>query len=230
MNPLLILSLLFLSASSFAQQVSNVKATQQGANVIITYDLGGNPNSAYYINLLMSKNGQEFGQPLRQIIGDVGNAKPGSNKQIIWNAEKELSFYNGNAIFRVEATSLAAPMPEPVEDELGKLTIISAKQTGSKITIKFTYTALRDAKASVLRYSDETYLIDGEGNKYGQDGGSFGNARIGDSTELVSELATQSKLIFDNILTSNSKIPKITIKIYSNGRHTYSFKNIPISK
>ncbi len=107
--------LLLVTLCSFAQQVQNVVATQQGTNVMVSYDLGGSPNNSYFVKLLMSKNGgQSFGQPLQYVTGDVGNAKAGTSKKIIWNAEKELSFYNGNAVFRVEAASLYAPMPPPV--------------------------------------------------------------------------------------------------------------------
>ena len=63
----------------FAQQVNNVKASQQGQNIVVTYDL--ETEQPCTINLFISTNGGNIWQgPLKQVQGQVGpNIKRGQN-------------------------------------------------------------------------------------------------------------------------------------------------------
>ncbi|MCF6359510.1 MAG: hypothetical protein L3J29_01970 [Cyclobacteriaceae bacterium] len=231
MNQFLTLFLFSLSITTFAQQVENVVATQQGTNVIITYDLDGSPNNAYYVKLLMSKNGQNFGQPLRHVTGDVGNAKAGSNKKIIWNAEKELSFYNGNAVFRVEATSLAAPMPPPTGNKPGLIRILKASQSDNKVNIVFTFSASNDGAIRIRDGLADSFIIDNRGIKAGVITGDFASDYLNKYVTVVEGIPIRGKMGFDKIAKNSSKIPMLAIKIqYKYVDYLYKFKNVPLSK
>ena len=102
-----IISFSILIVSSFriyAQQIQNVKATQQGSKVLVTYDLSDQSGRPYYVKLLMSKDGGvTFGDELKFVTGDVRNTKAGMGKKILWDAAKEISYFDGDAVFRGEA-------------------------------------------------------------------------------------------------------------------------------
>ncbi len=233
MKHTLALLLLLLSFTTFAQQVQNVVATQQGSSVVVNYDLAGSPNSSYFVKLLMSKNGgQSFSQPLKYVTGDVGNAKIGINKKIIWNAEKELTFFNGSAIFRVEATSLSAPMPPPVEDVPGMIEIIKLTRKGNKVYVDFMLTPSKDIKITISNNKNSTFIIDNLGSKASTSSGSFGNSNIGYySVSVIGKIPTRGKLVFENIIANSSKMPLLAITIkYNYEEYLYKFLNTPITK
>ncbi len=64
----------------FAQKVNNVEASQQGQNIVVTYDLEAEQPCT--INLFISTNGGTTWQgPLKQVEGQVGpNIKSGKKK------------------------------------------------------------------------------------------------------------------------------------------------------
>ena len=89
----------------YAQEVSNIQATQQAKNVIITYDLSG--EDKYEVEIFFTiDDGKTWQGPLKQVTGNVGKKQvEGFNKQIIWDvlAEgKEISTY---IQFKVVATN-----------------------------------------------------------------------------------------------------------------------------
>ncbi|MBP5557189.1 MAG: hypothetical protein J6X65_05765 [Bacteroidales bacterium] len=107
-----ILCLLMLCAiPAFAQNVSNVTATQQGKQIIITYDLDKTAN----ISVRVSTNGgRVYGMPLQKVTGHVGKRVPaGKKRTIVWNVlEEREQLVEDQVVFQVEA--------EPIHPEKQK--------------------------------------------------------------------------------------------------------------
>lgn len=80
----------FLSALSYAQNFTIIKAERQGDNLIVYYDLLDSiTNRTYTINVYNSLD--NFINPLTKISGDLGlEVKPGGNRKIVWRAKEEL--------------------------------------------------------------------------------------------------------------------------------------------
>lgn len=83
--------LIFLSYSGFAQKASNIKYQFLSDNMLITYDLEGNPGTVWRIDLYLSENnGVSWSRPLKMVKGDVGDSvPPGPGKKIYWDRYAE---------------------------------------------------------------------------------------------------------------------------------------------
>ena len=106
------LALLFFCGSLAAQKIENVKATINGDDIIITYDLSGKEGQEFKINLYISNN--NFSRPLIKASGDIGSKiTPGKDKRVVWNAKNELPEYKGDLIIEVrgEAGMVATLKP-----------------------------------------------------------------------------------------------------------------------
>ena len=79
----------FTAVCSFGQTVSNVDAYQEGKNIIITYetDKAGSVGDVY----CSTDGGRTWGEPLRQVTGDVNKQVPAGGHRIVWDvlAERE---------------------------------------------------------------------------------------------------------------------------------------------
>jgi uncharacterized protein (TIGR02145 family) len=84
----LILLFVFVQATVlFAQQIKNVRVTQDGDNVVIGYDLtGGQSGQSYDIEILVSGNrGQSFQIVPQALKGQLKEVLPGVNRKIVWD-------------------------------------------------------------------------------------------------------------------------------------------------
>ncbi|MEM1405300.1 MAG: hypothetical protein AAGG59_00885 [Bacteroidota bacterium] len=83
---------LALSLSKVVEaQVFNIERIERdGGNVILYYDLFDSvSNRSYTINIYSSLD--NFINPLTEVSGDLGlEIRPGGNRKIVWNAQKEL--------------------------------------------------------------------------------------------------------------------------------------------
>ena len=89
---------------SFGQMVSNVDAYQEGKNIIITYDTdkAGSVGDVY----CSTDGGRTWGEPLRQVTGDVNKLVPAGSHRIVWDVLSEREKLAGaNICFKVEANS-----------------------------------------------------------------------------------------------------------------------------
>jgi uncharacterized protein (TIGR02145 family) len=97
---ILLLGLCWMRLSS--QTITNVVATQDGDNVVITYNLEceGSADIALYYS---EDNGSSFKGPLKTVSGDVGEqVQSGTNKRISWSVLKDQEIlFGNNIIFRV---------------------------------------------------------------------------------------------------------------------------------
>ena len=86
----------------FAQQVNNVEASQQGQNIVVTYDL--QTEQPCTINLFISTNGGTTWQgPLKQVQGQVGpNIKSGQNSITLFVLNEFSELRGDNIRFKVD--------------------------------------------------------------------------------------------------------------------------------
>ena len=87
----------------FAQKVNNVEASQQGQNIVVTYDLEAEQPCT--INLFISTNGGATWQgPLKQVHGQVGpNIKSGQNSITLFVLTEFNELRGDNIRFKVDA-------------------------------------------------------------------------------------------------------------------------------
>ena len=87
----------------FAQKVNNVEASQQGQNIVVTYDL--ETEQPCTINLFISSNGGTTWQgPLKQVQGQVGpNIKSGQNSITLFVLTEFNELRGDNIRFKVDA-------------------------------------------------------------------------------------------------------------------------------
>ena len=94
----------FTAVCSFGQTVSNVDAYQEGKNIIITYntDKAGSVGDVY----CSTDGGRTWGEPLKQVNGDVNKQVPAGSHRIVWDvlAERE-KLAGANICFKVEVNS-----------------------------------------------------------------------------------------------------------------------------
>ena len=89
----------------FAQEVNNVEASQQGQNIVVTYDL--ETEQPCTINLFISTNGGTTWQgPLKQVQGQVGpNIKSGQNSITLFVLNEFNELRGDNIRFKVDAST-----------------------------------------------------------------------------------------------------------------------------
>ncbi|MDO5587711.1 MAG: formylglycine-generating enzyme family protein [Bacteroidales bacterium] len=94
----------FSAVCSFGQTVSNVDAYQEGKNIIITYetDKAGSVGDVY----CSTDGGRTWGEPLRQVTGDVNKQVQAGSHRIVWDVLSEREKLAGaNICFKVEVNS-----------------------------------------------------------------------------------------------------------------------------
>ena len=94
----------FTAVCSFGQTVSNVDAYQECKNIIITYntDKAGSVGDVY----CSTDGGRTWGEPLKQVNGDVNKQVPAGSHRIVWDVLSEREKLAGaNISFKVEANS-----------------------------------------------------------------------------------------------------------------------------
>ena len=94
----------FTAVCSFGQTVSNVDAYQEGKNIIITYET----DKAGFVDFVYcsTDGGRTWGEPLKQVCGDVNKKVPAGCHRIVWDvlSEREKPA-NANICFKVEVNS-----------------------------------------------------------------------------------------------------------------------------
>jgi len=95
------LGLLFITFTSTAQEIENLFRRIEGTNVILTYDLTGEPEQLFRIEIFSSHN--NYSTKLVEVSGDVGeNISPGRGKSVTWDAASELGNYNGDIELEIQ--------------------------------------------------------------------------------------------------------------------------------
>lgn len=91
------------SLNSFGQEITNVRISQDGKNIIVVYDLAGK-KVMYDINLFYTIDDRKtWIGPLKNVTGDVALQLIGKNKKTIWNAAAEKGQIEGTIQFKLLA-------------------------------------------------------------------------------------------------------------------------------
>jgi hypothetical protein len=230
LKPLIPFLLLYIGAN--AQQIQNVKATQVNEGVVISYDL--TDTKPVYVSLFYSKDqGNSFSTELKQVSGDVmGNVKPGTGKKITWNAASELGAFDGDVIFKVEASSSKIAFPKPVSDEFLSVEVTDASLQGSSLKIEFTVTNISDMPVltGAIR-KDDTLILDDKGNALESFDVRIANKPAGEYIEYSKDVPYKGYVTVKNVNPEISLISLLKLNYNANYKHTvYSIKNIPVSK
>jgi hypothetical protein len=82
---------LIYSLGIYSQQIGNVRAEQDGNNIVVFYDLMNVPvDYLFDVSLYVAIDGKDYQGPLRSVFGDVGpDIQGGRNKKITWNVLEE---------------------------------------------------------------------------------------------------------------------------------------------
>ena len=119
----LLIGSLLISMQLKAQSITNVKATVDENDVIISYDLKASVNGQKFdVIIKSSKDG--FANPLSKVTGDLGSDQTaGVGKKIIWEAKEELGVYKGVVSFEITATVTFTPIQflQPLADTQVKI-------------------------------------------------------------------------------------------------------------
>ena len=108
----IMLTMLFC-AGSFPQQIMNVKFTQSGNQVIITYDITGSQPGQTFDNVQVYSNLDNYASPLRSVRGDIGTVTAGVGKRITWDVLSDRERLNASISFEVRAPPRASKATAP---------------------------------------------------------------------------------------------------------------------
>jgi len=140
----LILSVLLigslLSAELIGQDISNIRAFQEGNKAVIVYDLlSTDPNKEFYVKIFPSTDGgKTYGSMINAVTGDAnGIVKAGMGKMAVWDVLKESSSAKGEFVFRIDASSIGANGALPThEGNNVKIQFLDIARAGDDISIK----------------------------------------------------------------------------------------------
>lgn len=93
-----------LSAGTFSQQIMNVKFSQSGNQIIITYDITGSQPGQTFDNVQVFSSLDNYAAPLRSVRGDIGTVTAGVGKRITWDVLSDRESLNASVSFEVRAT------------------------------------------------------------------------------------------------------------------------------
>ena len=86
----------FTAVCCFGQTVSNVDAYQEGKNIIITYDTDKDGTVGEVF--CSTDGGRTWGEPLRQVTGDVNKQVSAGSHRIVWDVLSEREKLAGESI------------------------------------------------------------------------------------------------------------------------------------
>lgn len=115
--------LLLFTLQLNAQSVRNVRATINGNDVIISYDLN-TPTRGQKFDITIKSSKDGFSNPLLKVSGDIGPEQiAGNGKKIIWEAKEEIGIFKGVVSFEITATVTFTPIQflQPVADTQVKM-------------------------------------------------------------------------------------------------------------
>jgi len=123
-----IIFILLLTNVIMAQKAVNVKVETTADQLIVNYDLTGNSEAVYQVNLKFLKDDGTYLLP-KTTYGDIGKVNAGTNKKIVWQVYKDVKELKGNLKPILDAETVkAAPKkqaatPVPPQPKTNKPTI-----------------------------------------------------------------------------------------------------------
>ncbi len=150
------------SATSYAQDIENVRVKFEDGNIAVYYDLSGSDPSELYDFFLYGSH-DNFQSPLLEVSGDVGQKlSPGEDKKIHWNARKEFGNFKGDINLKIKGgihTPLLTYNGFTVKQKFKKSKPINITWTSSSNTKELQFEVLNEQ--SVINYTQQ---IENTGN------------------------------------------------------------------
>jgi len=106
LKSIVFLIMALFSLNSFAQEITNVKISQDGTSIVVTYDLAGKKDKYDIALFYTMDDGETWQGPLKNVTGEVAVQLAGKNKKAIWNAEAEKVEIEGTIQFKLYAQSV----------------------------------------------------------------------------------------------------------------------------
>jgi len=144
----IIVFLLLIGKLLNAQSVTNIHFEQTGKQIVIYYDLSGDPESTWFIDVYCSQDGgNSWKSPLEKVSGATGKGiKTGPNQKVMWDVLQERDNLEGEITFKVEATKIEEPktaktavISQPVNKLTGKTVSKASANASEKIAEKLNY-------------------------------------------------------------------------------------------
>ena len=95
-----------------AQQITNIKVTQEGDSVVVTYDITSDkPGQTFDIKVECSNdNGKTFSIKPKSLSGDLKGITAGTGKRIVWDVLSERETLSGDHfVFQLVASLIISP-------------------------------------------------------------------------------------------------------------------------
>jgi len=148
LSPHLIVFLLLFQHIALAQRIDNVRASQEGKIIVVTYDLTGLSScQSATVKLYCSEDGgATWGSVLQKVTGDAGSGiKAGTGKRIVWDVLSERERFVGDRMMfevRLSIDNIIANEVNLIEEEEDKpvFTIVEEMPTfpgGEEAGVKF---------------------------------------------------------------------------------------------
>lgn len=130
----LILNIFFcfiLAQVALAQEVENIVAKQEDDKIIVNYNLIGDKDEYYDVELYYTRDkGQFWYGPIKKATGDIGTEQTlGDQKQIIWDYKKEGVELKNEVQFKITSTViLKTPLVKLVDYSISSKNSILLKR------------------------------------------------------------------------------------------------------
>ena len=158
-----IVFLLLIGKLANAQSVTNIHFEQTGKQIVIYYDLWGDAESTWFIDVYCSQDGGEsWKSPLEKVSGAVGKGiKPGPNQKVMWDVLQERDNLEGEITFKVEATKtekpkaaktavISQPVNKPTEKPVSKDPVKAPEKIAERVYYSPDYYNYKKAKTGWL--------------------------------------------------------------------------------
>lgn len=233
MKTLLLFPVILLTSLTVnAQSISNVKAVATSDGVQVTYDL--TDSKPVYVSLHYSKDGgATYSSELKQVFGDVRErVQPGIGKKIDWNANAEIGPFEGELIFKVEASATRMSMPKPVYNNLFTIEIIDALVKQNALIIDFKLINTSDKELIKARvYPDGLLILDREGVALNNSDVRIANKAMGEFLHFSKDVGYKGTITVKDFDSDIQVLSLVKIDIGAPYEtYTMSIKNIPVRR
>ncbi|MBL7105860.1 MAG: hypothetical protein ISS18_16165 [Bacteroidales bacterium] len=209
----MVFGFLILVFHTNAQQIQNIRFEQEGKKINIYYDLIGNANEMYSVNIYYRKDGlSSWGEPLKSVSGDVGEIViVGNNKHIIWEVLADRDNLIGKISFKI-TVELIIPIALVIGLKDGKIS------KGNILLNPFlvTYFKISDNKipadCKITSFS-MWYKSDSGKNLYEQSNSQFFTEKM---KSIIQELESGTIIRFENIKINSPIGPMKIESLYRN--------------
>lgn len=232
------------AAVSAQPAVQNVTGAQAGDNVLVTYDLIDPGAKAYYVRLLVSKDGGiSFSNELKNVSGDVkANVKAGSSRKIIWDARQEMGPFAGDVVFKVEALAPgSAAAGFTAQNRCLKVELTEIKTVGpGRVRVEYTVTPINGNSTVFLSaFVSNTYLADGSNNRFKISEGFLAGTPKGQDKAVLNGVPYNGHVVFEGVPAGLQTASQLSLFFGAQGLQTgacaqndasaaFRFSNVPI--